>query len=141
MSSPASRFGGVAEAEDDDCWMETQGGSLDAEIARREEEVRQHASGSRKAAADRGPQHQQAGVPSRDGEEDSGSDSGSEGQGGASTQERVQVSAFVLRLIDQSLISTLFGQLRGQSWKIVYAKNDHLYVFDRFGQFSDYFRG
>ncbi|MEW5316553.1 MAG: hypothetical protein WDW38_007920 [Sanguina aurantia] len=82
---------GAAEAEDDDGWMEAQGGSLDAEIARREEEVRQHASGSsRKAAADGGPQHQHAGVPSVDGDDGSGSDSGGEGQGGGSTQARVQ---------------------------------------------------
>lgn len=90
-------FWGDAEAEDDDGWMEAQGGSLDAEIARREEEVRQHASGSsRKAAADGGPQHQRAGVPSVDGDDGSGSDSGGEGQGGGSTQARVQVSACLL---------------------------------------------
>lgn len=88
-------LGENAEAEDDDGWMETQGGSLDAEIARREEEVRQHASGGRKAA-DRGRQQQQqhqAGGPSRDGGADSGSDGDGdqEGGGGASTQEKIQV--------------------------------------------------
>lgn len=82
-------------AEDDDGWMETQGGSLDAEIARREEEVRQHASGSRGEGR---KTRQPAGTAPAASErascgagQESGSSDSEGGSVGGSAEERVQV--------------------------------------------------